>query len=75
MLSEATAATNSKIKILTISMGIMADADLMEQVAGATGGEHYHVPGGANFAQYQQQLLDAFRAIAASRPLKLISGE
>lgn len=75
VLSEATNANNSKIKILTISMGVMADADLMQQVADATGGEHYHVPGGANFAQYQQQLLDAFRAIAASRPLKLVSGQ
>jgi hypothetical protein len=74
VLSEAALANNSKIKILTISMGVMADADLMQQVADATGGEHYHVPGGANFATYEQQLLDAFRAIAASRPLKLVSG-
>lgn len=73
VLSEATNANNSKIKILTISMGVMADADLMQQVADATGGEHYHVPGGANFAQYQEQLLNAFRQIAASRPLKLVS--
>lgn len=74
VLSEATAANNAKIKILTISMGVMADADLMQQVADATGGEHYHVPGGANFSQYQQQLLDAFQQIAASRPLKLVGG-
>lgn len=74
VLSEATAANNSKIKILTISMGVMADADLMQQVADATGGQHYHVPGGANFSQYQQQLLDAFQEIAASRPLKLVGG-
>lgn len=74
VLSEATAANNSKIRILTISMGIMADADLMQQVADSTGGEHYHVPGGANFSEYQQQLLNAFQQIAASRPLKLIGG-
>jgi len=72
VLSEAQKAAASKIRILTISMGIMADADLMQQVADATGGQHYHVPGGADFAAYQQQLLSAFREIAASRPLKLI---
>ena len=72
VLSEASKAAASKIRILTISMGIMADADLMQQVADATGGQHYHVPGGADFAVYQQQLLNAFREIAASRPLKLI---
>ena len=43
-----------------------------QQVADATGGEHYHVPGGSDFAAYQQQLLNAFREIAASRPLRLI---
>lgn len=72
VLSEASKAAASKIRILTISMGIMADADLMQQVADATGGQHYHVPGGSDFAAYQQQLLNAFREIAASRPLKLV---
>jgi hypothetical protein len=72
VLSEADKASASKIRILTISMGIMADADLMQQVADKTGGQHYHVPGGSDFAAYQQQLLNAFREIAASRPLKLI---
>lgn len=75
VLSEATAAANSKIKILTISMGVMADADLMQQVADMTLGEHYNVPGGADFEEYEQQLLEAFRAIAASRPLRLVNGE
>jgi Flp pilus assembly protein TadG len=74
VLSEATAAANSKIKILTISMGALADANLMQQVADATGGQNFVVPGGANFATYEAQLLDAFRAIAVSRPLKLVSG-
>jgi Putative Flp pilus-assembly TadE/G-like/von Willebrand factor type A domain len=75
VLSEASAAASSKIKILTLSMGIMADAPLMQQVADTTGGEHYNVPGGTDFDTYRAQLLEAFRKIAASRPLKLISGE
>jgi hypothetical protein len=75
LLSEAAAAAAANIKILTISMGVMADANLMQQVADATGGINFVVPGGANYATYKQQLLDAFQTIAASRPLKLISGQ
>ncbi|MGQ0636474.1 MAG: pilus assembly protein TadG-related protein [Planctomycetaceae bacterium] len=75
VLSEATKANTSKIKILTLSMGVMADFDLMQQVADTTGGEHYHVPGGADFNAYTEQLLEAFRRIAASRPLKLTSDQ
>jgi Flp pilus assembly protein TadG len=75
VLSEATAAANAKIKILTISMGVMADVSLMQQVADATGGINFVVPGGADYATYQQQLLTTFETIAASRPLKLISGQ
>jgi Putative Flp pilus-assembly TadE/G-like/von Willebrand factor type A domain len=75
VISEASAAVNSKIKILTISMGIMADTALMQQVADTTGGEHFPVAGGSSFEEYQAQLLEAFRRIAASRPLKLVRGE
>lgn len=74
VLTEAKLAADAKIKILTISMGVLADANLMQQVADITGGTHYNVPGGADVATYQKQLLDAFHAIAASRPLKLING-
>jgi Flp pilus assembly protein TadG len=75
VLSEAAAAAADNIKILTISMGVMADTTLMQQVANATGGEQFIVPGGADYATYQQQLLQTFETIAASRPLQLISGQ
>jgi len=75
VLSEATAAAADEIKILTISMGVMADTVLMQQVADATGGQQFIVPGGADTNAYQQQLLAVFQEIASSRPLKLISGQ
>jgi len=75
VLSEATAAANAQIKILTISMGVMADVNLMQQVADATSGINFVVPGGADYTAYQQQMLTTFETIAASRPLKLISGQ
>ena len=74
VLSEAAAAAADNIKILTISMGVMADVSLMQQAADATNGINFVVPGGADYATYQQQLLQTFETIAASRPLQLISG-
>jgi Flp pilus assembly protein TadG len=75
VISEASAAAAANIKILTISMGVMADVALMQQVADATGGVNFVVPGGADYATYQAQLLAVFQQIAASRPLKLVSGQ
>ena len=75
VLSEASAAAADNIKILTISMGVMADTALMQQVATATNGTAFVVPGGADYVTYQQQLLQTFEPIAASRPLQLISGQ
>ena len=71
--SEAAAAAADEIKILTISMGVMADTALMQQVADATGGQQFIVPGGSDLTAYQLQLLNVFQQIASSRPLKLIS--
>ena len=75
VLSEASAAAADNIKILTISMGVMADTALMQQVATATNGQAFVVPGGADYTTYLQQLLQTFETIAASRPLQLISGQ
>lgn len=74
VLQEAKLAADNKIKIMTISMGALADASLMQQVADMTKGIHFNVPGGSNISQYEAQMQAAFRDIAASRPLKLISG-
>jgi hypothetical protein len=75
VLSEAQAAAAEKIKIVTISMGAGADPVLMQQVADATGGIHFNVPGGADFEMYKKQMKNVFREIASSRPLKLVRGQ
>lgn len=75
VISEANAAAAAKIKILTISLGVGADTALMQQVADITGGIHFNCPGGTSIAALQAQLDDAFRQIARSRPLKLVSGQ
>lgn len=72
VLSEAQVAKNLDIKIVTVTVGIDADTELMQQVADLTGGECFVVPGGQPIAQVQAQLLEVFRRIASSRPLKLV---
>lgn len=75
VITEANSAAAAKIKILTISLGAGADTALMQQVADITGGIHFNCPGGSSIAALQAQLQDAFRQIASSRPLKLVSGQ
>ncbi len=72
VLNEADLAAGAKIKIMTISLGVNADAALMQQVADLTGGVHFNVPGGSSVDEYQQQLKDVFIEIASDRHLKLI---
>ncbi len=74
VINEANAAAAARIKCLTISVGILADTALMQQVADITGGVHFNVPGGQSIANVRAQLRDVFRQIASSRPLKLIKG-
>jgi hypothetical protein len=75
VIDEANLAAANKIKILTISLGVLADKALMQQVADTTGGVHFNVPGGIPINDVRTQLQDVFREIAGSRPLKLISGQ
>lgn len=72
VLSEARVAANLGIKIVTVTVGIDADTALMQEVAGMTGGECFIVPGDESVDQVQAQLVEVFRRIAASRPLKLV---
>ncbi len=74
VITEANAAAAAKIKCLTISLGVLADTALMQQVADITGGIHFNVPGGVSIATVRAQLQAVFRQIASSRPLKLIKG-
>ena len=71
-LQEAELAAASGIKIMTVSLGTGADTGLMQQIANISGGEHFNVPGGGRVADYAEQLRDAFREIAADRPVMLI---
>ncbi len=75
VITEANLAAANKIKILTISLGVAADTALMQQVASATGGVHFNIPGNQTASAMQAQLQNAFREIASSRPLKIISGK
>lgn len=75
VVTEANLAAASKIKILTISVGVDADTSLMQQVADITGGLHFIIPGNQTAASMKTQLQDAFQQIASTRPLKLVSGQ
>ena len=75
VITEANLAAASKIKILTISLGVDADTSLMQQVADITGGLHFIIPGNQTAASMKTQLENAFRQIASTRPLKLVSGQ
>ena len=75
MITEANAAAAAKIKIVTISVGLLADKVLMQQVADIGGGIHFNVPAGTSIATVRTQLQAVFREIASSRPLKLVDAD
>lgn len=73
---EATEAIRSGVTVHTMSVGIDADRDLMEAIAFAGNGVWMNVPGGTTVAQMEEELIDAFRQIAAKvPPAKLIYSE
>lgn len=71
-LEEAARAEEAGIRVMTISLGLGADTDLMEQIAEETNGIHFRVPGGTTVAELEEQLKRVFAEIAADRPIKLI---
>ena len=71
-LDQAELSANARIPIATISLGANADTNLMDQIAEATSGIHFNVPGDQTVEEYEEDLKDAFREIAADRPLKLV---
>jgi len=58
--------------VVTVSLGAGADTSLMQSVADITGGVHFNIPGGQTVEEYEEDLKDVFREIAANRPLKLV---
>ncbi|MCG8585119.1 MAG: hypothetical protein MI757_10440, partial [Pirellulales bacterium] len=69
---QAEVAAGMRVPIVTISLGAGADKELMDDVAEMTSGIHFNIPGGQSVAEYEEDLKDVFREIAADRPLKLV---
>jgi hypothetical protein len=74
-MDEAELCSIAGIRILTVSLGLGADQDLMQDIADETGGEHFNVPGGGTIAEYEAQLMAVFQKIAADRPLKILPAQ
>jgi len=73
---EATEAIRNGVTVHTMSVGADADRDLMKAIAFAGSGVWMDVPGGTTVAEMEEQLIDAFRQIAAKvPPPKLIYSE
>jgi hypothetical protein len=70
--SQAALCRDKKYPVFTISLGTGADQDLMEDMADMTNGRHFNIPGGRPVAQYEADLIEAFRRIASERPLELV---
>ena len=65
---EVTQAIARGYTVHTMSVGTGADRNLMEAIAGASGGEWIDVPGGSTVAEMEDQLLAAFGRIASQVP-------
>jgi Flp pilus assembly protein TadG len=70
--SQSALCAAARIPIVTISLGGGADADLMQNVADTTRGAHFNIPGGQTASEYEEQLIEVFGQVAATRPLKLV---
>jgi Flp pilus assembly protein TadG len=70
--SESAACAELRIPIVTISLGGGADTDLMQSTADTTRGAHFNIPGGQTASEYEEQLIEVFGQVAATRPLKLV---
>jgi hypothetical protein len=69
-VAAATEARAQGIRIYTISVGVNADSDLMQQIASIGAGEHFHAEG--SIEAYQAQLQDIFEDLGGKRPVQLI---
>jgi Mg-chelatase subunit ChlD len=69
---EAERCAENGFPVITISLGANADTGLMQEVADTTGGIHFNVPGGRAVSEYEEDLKEIFRKIAAHRELTLV---
>lgn len=72
VLSETQKCQEDGFPVVTISLGADADTGLLQEVADATGGVHFNIPGGQPVKDYTEDLKAAFRKIADNRPLMLV---
>jgi hypothetical protein len=72
-LAQASTCADAGIVIATISLGANAQTSLMQNIADATGGVHFNVPGGASVDEYRLGLEAVFRQLALERPLQLVN--
>ena len=72
LLNAAAECAADGIPVVTIALGAEADTALMAQVAESTGGRTFVIPGGQTASQYTEDLTEVFKAIADSRPLRLV---
>jgi len=69
-VARATAIAAQGVQIYTISVGITADQELMEQIAAIGHGDHFHAEGSVE--SYRQQLETIFEKLGGERPVQLI---
>lgn len=69
---EAQICADHGLPIITIALGVDADTALMAEIANTTGGTYFEVPGGRSVSDYQADLIEVFRRIAADRSLQLV---
>ena len=65
---EATQAINRGVTLHTMAVGEGADRNLMRAIAHAGNGVFIDVPGGSTIAELEDQLIEAFRNVAAQVP-------
>ncbi len=72
LLQEAQLCADDGYPVVAVSLGSGADQRIMQQVADITGGIHFNIPGGQSVDDYEEQLEEVFRKIAAHRPLRIV---
>lgn len=69
-LAQQARDSSPPIQIFTISVGVNADQELMQDIATIGGGDHYHAEG--TIEQYKSQLEEIFQRLGGRRPVILI---
>ncbi|MCB9850840.1 MAG: VWA domain-containing protein [Phycisphaerales bacterium] len=68
--AQAAQAVSDGIRIFSVSVGVAADVDLMDLIAGMGSGTHFHAEGAID--TYSAQLEAIFQSLGGARPVELI---